>query len=96
MSGLQNYLSPQETAVRSKKPFPLASIGKVESSLKNRRTRASRSKCPCVKCCNARANALPSPPSHACMIKGCSKTYTRNGILKNFEICLCQGQIIIY
>lgn len=85
--GLQQYL---QTSDKSQQPsgglpsqqFQLSSIGKAESSLKNRRVRASRSKCPCIKCCHARANALPSPPSHACMVKGCNKTYTRPAHLK--------------
>ena len=74
--GLQDYL------VSGYQPqFPLESVGKSKSSLKTRR-RASRSKCPCVKCCHARANSIPSPASHACMILGCNKSYTRPAHLR--------------
>ena len=78
--GLQQYIQTTQKTVPVQK-IELSTVGKAESSLKNRR-RASRSKCPCIKCCHARANAIPSPPSHACMISGCNKTYTRPAHLK--------------
>ena len=53
---------------------------KAKSSLKTRR--ASRSKCPCVKCCYARANQIPSPISHNSIMIGCNKTYTRPAHLR--------------
>ena len=52
-----------------------------KSKLKNRR--ASRSKCPCFKCCHARAHQIPSPTYHACIVKSCQKTYTRPAHLRN-------------
>ena len=48
-----------------------------------RRSRASRSRCPCLKCCSARINGLSSPGSHLCMIKGCQKSYSRPAHLRN-------------
>lgn len=78
--GLADYLrADYETEQPSN--FALSPIGKAQSSLKTRR-RASRSRCPCIKCCNARANCIPSPSTHACMVKGCSKTYTRPAHLR--------------
>ena len=48
-----------------------------------RRSRASRSRCPCLKCCSARINGLPSPSQHLCIIKGCQKSYSRPAHLRN-------------
>lgn len=57
------------------------SLAIEKSGLKNRR--ASRSKCPCLKCCHARANHIPSPTYHGCVVKGCQKTYTRPAHLRS-------------
>ena len=65
----------------SNSSFQLSSISK--SSLKMKRKRASRSKCPCVKCCSARVNGFPSPINHSCVVKNCSKTYTRPAHLRS-------------
>ena len=48
-----------------------------------RRSRASRSRCPCLKCCSARINGHPSPSQHLCIIKGCQKSYSRPAHLRN-------------
>ena len=48
-----------------------------------RRSRASRSRCPCLKCCSARINGLSSPSQHLCIIKGCQKSYSRPAHLRN-------------
>ena len=61
-------------------PFSLQPVPEVNSTLKKRR--ASRSKCPCVKCCQAKGAGKPSPSTHACIFIGCSKTYTRPAHLK--------------
>ena len=77
--GLQDYIQSEQH--HHPAPFVLTSVGKAKSGLKTRR-RASRSKCPCVKCCHARANTIPSPSSHGCMVHGCRKTYTRPAHLR--------------
>ena len=53
--GVQDYLEspPIEIPVTVDPRFNLSSVGKATSALKTRR-RASRSKCPCVKCCHAK------------------------------------------
>ena len=61
-------------------PFHLQPVPEAKMSLKKRR--ASRSKCPCVKCCQAKAAGKPSPVSHACIVLGCPKTYTRPAHLR--------------
>ena len=61
-------------------PFQLQPVPEAKTSLKKRR--ASRSKCPCVKCCQAKAAGKPSPVSHACIVLGCPKTYTRPAHLR--------------
>ena len=75
----------------SSKHSPLKTLGKATSSLKQRR--ASRSKCPCFKCCHARVNCIPSPEAHECMIEGCTKNYTRpahlRAHLKSHENLVC-------
>ena len=75
-----NYMSSDQVSVQNAQ-FQLSSISK--SSLKMKRKRASRSKCPCVKCCSARVNGFPSPINHACVVKNCSKTYTRPAHLRS-------------
>jgi hypothetical protein len=76
-SGLQDYI--QAAYVEPTHQIaPLCPVGK--SSLKQRR--ASRSKCPCIKCCHARVNCIPSPSYHACMVEHCNKTYTRPAHLR--------------
>ena len=77
--GLHDYIQSEYNQQAA--PFVLSSVGKAKSGLKTRR-RASRSKCPCVKCCHARANTIPSPSSHGCMVQGCRKTYTRPAHLR--------------
>ena len=77
-SGINDYIQSGISAAMLP-PINLTPIGKTR--LKTRR-RASRSKCPCVKCCHARANAIPSPTSHACMVDGCTKSYTRPAHLR--------------
>ena len=77
---LQNYIKSNEIE-QENTSFQLSSVNK--SNLKMRRKRASRSQCPCVKCCSARANGFPSPINHPCIVKGCSKTYTRPAHLRN-------------
>ena len=79
-SGLQDYLQDQITYTEPTPEISLSSIGKAKSCLKQRR--ASRSKCPCIQCCHARINCIPSPSSHACMVEGCNKTYTRPAHLR--------------
>ena len=79
--GLSDYLQSDYHQVEQNTNFSLSPMRNSQSSLKTRR-RASRSKCPCIKCCNARANCIPSPATHACMVKGCSKTYTRPAHLR--------------
>ena len=56
---------------------------KLQAAPKVRRSRASRSRCPCLKCCSARVNGLPSPSQHLCIIKGCQKSYSRPAHLRN-------------
>lgn len=81
MLGLQDYM--QSGLGDSNTPqFNLTPVARADSSLKTRR-RASRSKCPCIKCCNARANQIPSPSHHACMVAGCNKVYTRPAHLRS-------------
>ena len=77
--GLHHYIQSEHHQQPAQ--FVLSSVGKAKSGLKTRR-RASRSKCPCVKCCHARANTIPSPSSHGCMVHGCRKTYTRPAHLR--------------
>ena len=55
----------------------------LQAAPKVRRSRASRSRCPCLKCCSARVNGLPSPSQHLCIIKGCQKSYSRPAHLRN-------------
>ena len=81
MVGLQDYMQSGLTS-NPNPQFNLTPIGRADSSLKTRR-RASRSKCPCIKCCNARANQIPSPTHHACMVLGCNKVYTRPAHLRS-------------
>merc|ERR1712113_722222 len=64
-----------------KRTFKLASLDKAASGLKKRR-RASRSQCPCIRCCEARANCTRSPDNHECIAIGCNKVYTRPAHLK--------------
>ena len=78
--GLHDYVQSGYDAQPT--PISICPVGKAKSALKSRR-RASRSKCPCVKCCHARANQIPSPASHACMVSGCNKTYTRPAHLRS-------------
>ncbi|CBY30620.1 unnamed protein product [Oikopleura dioica] len=75
-SSMNSYLSAQPLPYEAPKSLKLE-----KSSLKNRR--ASRSKCPCLKCCHARANQIPSPTYHACVVKNCQKSYTRPAHLRS-------------
>ena len=68
---------PQEWSPTDCNSFQLQAAPKI------RRSRASRSRCPCLKCCSARANGLPSPSQHLCIIKGCQKSYSRPAHLRN-------------
>ena len=68
---------PQEWLPAGCNSFQLQAAPKV------RRSRASRSRCPCLKCCSARVNGLPSPSQHLCIIKGCQKSYSRPAHLRN-------------
>ena len=68
---------PQEWSPTDCNSFQLQAAPKV------RRSRASRSRCPCLKCCSARVNGLPSPSQHLCIIKGCQKSYSRPAHLRN-------------
>ena len=68
---------PQEWSLADCNSFKLQAAPKV------RRSRASRSRCPCLKCCSARVNGLPSPSQHLCIIKGCQKSYSRPAHLRN-------------
>ena len=77
---LKNFIKSNEVDA-SNSTFQLSSVSK--SSLKMRRSRASRSKCPCVKCSSARVNGFPSPINHLCIVKGCIKSYTRPAHLRN-------------
>ena len=77
---LKNFIKSNEVDA-SNSTFQLSSVSK--SSLKMRRSRASRSKCPCVKCSSARVNGFPSPINHLCIVKGCTKSYTRPAHLRN-------------
>ena len=77
---LKNFIKSNEVDA-SNSSFQLSSVSK--SSLKMRRSRASRSKCPCVKCSSARVNGFPSPINHLCIVKGCTKSYTRPAHLRN-------------
>ena len=78
--GMAEYISPAVPAPSpSFAPFALAPVEKA-STLKKRR--ASRSKCPCAKCCQAKASGKPSPVSHSCVVLGCPKTYTRPAHLR--------------
>lgn len=77
----QNTASVPLQIPNGKRNFKLASLDKALSGLKKRR-RASRSQCPCIKCCSARANCMPSPETHECIIVGCKKIYTRPAHLK--------------
>ena len=75
-----NYMNGNAISAENNS-FQLSSISK--SSLKMKRKRASRSKCPCVKCCSARTNGFPSPINHSCVVKNCTKTYTRPAHLRS-------------
>ena len=75
-----NYMAGNQVD-QANSSFQLSSISK--SSLKMKRKRASRSKCPCVKCCSARVNGFPSPISHSCSVKNCTKSYTRPAHLRS-------------
>ena len=75
-SSMSSFLAQDHSPIYGDK---LLTIEK--SGLKNRR--ASRSKCPCLKCCHARANHIPSPTYHGCIVKGCQKTYTRPAHLRS-------------
>ena len=77
---LTNYLIADRVALENNR-FQLGSVSK--SSLKMKRKRASRSQCPCVKCCSARVNGFPSPVSHHCVVRNCSKSYTRPAHLRS-------------
>ncbi|CAG5108484.1 Oidioi.mRNA.OKI2018_I69.chr1.g3818.t1.cds [Oikopleura dioica] len=77
-SSMNSYLSTPPSFHPSPQPQPLKI---AKSALKNRR--ASRSKCPCLKCCHARANQIPSPTYHACVVKNCQKSYTRPAHLRS-------------
>ena len=68
---------PHESSTTDCNSFQLQAAPKV------RRSRASRSRCPCLKCCSARVNGLPSPSQHLCIIKGCQKSYSRPAHLRN-------------
>ena len=68
---------PQEWSPADCNSFQLQAAPKI------RRSRASRSRCPCLKCCSARVNGLPSPSQHLCIIKGCQKSYSRPAHLRN-------------
>ena len=75
-SSMTSFLAQDHSPVYGDKPLTIE-----KSGLKNRR--ASRSKCPCLKCCHARANHIPSPTYHGCIVKGCQKTYTRPAHLRS-------------
>lgn len=75
-----NYIESNKITAENTS-FQLSSISK--SSLKMKRKRASRSKCPCVKCCSARVNGFPSPINHSCVVKNCTKSYTRPAHLRS-------------
>ena len=77
---LNNYMASNLINAENNS-FQLSSIAKC--SLKMKRKRASRSKCPCVKCCSARTNGFPSPINHSCVVKNCSKSYTRPAHLRS-------------
>ena len=74
-SNLPQQWSPADCNSFRLKPVP--AVGAI------RRSRASRSRCPCLKCCSARINGLPSPSQHLCIIKNCQKSYSRPAHLRN-------------
>ena len=78
----QNYPSnsPQQWSPADCNTFALQPVPPVRAI---RRSRASRSRCPCLKCCSARINGLPSPSQHLCIIKNCQKSYSRPAHLRN-------------
>ena len=80
-SSMNSYLSAPPTPAHSYEAPKSLKLHDEKSSLKNRR--ASRSKCPCLKCCHARANQIPSPTYHACVVKNCQKSYTRPAHLRS-------------
>ncbi|CBY36269.1 unnamed protein product [Oikopleura dioica] len=77
-SSLNSYIHATPSLEQQPQPLKLQA---EKSKLKNRR--ASRSKCPCTKCCHARAHQIPSPTYHACIVKNCQKTYTRPAHLRS-------------
>ena len=79
-SSINSYIHAPPSHVQQPQPQQLK-LQAEKSKLKNRR--ASRSKCPCTKCCHARAHQIPSPTYHACIVKNCHKTYTRPAHLRS-------------
>ena len=79
-SSMSSFLAHNHSPIYGDSPNN-KSLAIEKSGLKNRR--ASRSKCPCLKCCHARANHIPSPTYHGCVVKGCQKTYTRPAHLRS-------------
>lgn len=80
-SSMNSYLYAPPAPAHSYEAPKSLKLHVEKSSLKNRR--ASRSKCPCLKCCHARANQIPSPTYHACIVKNCQKSYTRPAHLRS-------------
>jgi len=75
-----NYSPQQQWSPADCNSFHLKPVPPVKAI---RRSRASRSRCPCLKCCSARINGHPSPSQHLCIIKGCQKSYSRPAHLRN-------------